>query len=312
MDNTPPKVSVIMATHNRADILPVSVSSVLEQTFRDFEFIITDDASSDHTPSVLKDLHNGDDRIIYQRSEQNIGPGAARNMAIERSRGEYVAIMDDDDACRPHRLEREIKVLDSHPDVGLVFSSVEWINENQELILISPGIVQAGRFPEDPDGVFELLHLEGSKIPNPTVMARRDIIAGFKYPSYPWGPEDRYMYLQMAARGVKMKAISEPLVIQRRETNASNLMNQKANAFRAQRIINQMIISWLRQNRITRFDHLHKLAVSNQFIREARYWQGLRGLSLCLLSVLRAPAHKRAYQTLLWFIKKAVNKLVPS
>jgi hypothetical protein len=106
-----------------------------------------------------------------------------------------------------------------------------------------------------------------------------------------------------------MKAIAEPLVTQRRGTTHVSLMNQKAGAFKAQRKIHHMTVSWLKQNGIHRFDHLHHLAFSNQLLREARFWQGLKGLLLSLYAVIWSPSNKLAYQTVFWFLKKAIKKI---
>jgi len=94
---TSPLISVIIATHNREELLPQAVQSILDQTLQDFEIIIVDDCSSDNTPNVIRALEEKDDRIRAIRSNQNIGPGAARNLGMASAKGDYIAIMDDDD-----------------------------------------------------------------------------------------------------------------------------------------------------------------------------------------------------------------------
>ena len=124
---TSPLISVIIATHNREELLPQAVQSILDQTLQDFEIIIVDDCSSDNTPNVIRALEEKDDRIRAIRSNQNIGPGAARNLGMASAKGDYIAIMDDDDLSESERFEREVSILNSDLDVMLVFSSVAWI-----------------------------------------------------------------------------------------------------------------------------------------------------------------------------------------
>lgn len=96
-------VTVITPTYNRADKLPTAIESVLDQTFENFEYIIVDDASTDHTQSVV-DSYN-DDRIRYLRHEENKRQAAARNTGIKAANGDFVAFLDSDDAWNKKKLE---------------------------------------------------------------------------------------------------------------------------------------------------------------------------------------------------------------
>lgn len=117
-----PKVSILTPAYNSAKYLPETIESVLAQTFQDFEMIIVDDGSTDNTKEVVEAYvknYPGKIRYIYQ---QNAGPAAARNTAIKNSTGEYLALLDSDDLWFPNRLEEGVKILDTHPEVGLVHS----------------------------------------------------------------------------------------------------------------------------------------------------------------------------------------------
>ena len=113
-----PKVSVITAAYNHVHFVRQSVESVLNQTYRDFEHIVVDDGSSDGTAEVLKTFG---DRIKYIRQE-NRGVHAAINAGIRQATGEYIAILDSDDAWLPHKLERQIPVLDESTKAAAVYS----------------------------------------------------------------------------------------------------------------------------------------------------------------------------------------------
>lgn len=122
-----PKVSVIIGTCNRADMLPRAVASVLSQTHEDHELIIVDDRSTDDTPQVVASFR--DPRIRSVRLGANGGVVCARNTGIRMARGEYVAFLDDDDECTPNRLTDQVSVLDSNPGVGLVYGWCEEVND---------------------------------------------------------------------------------------------------------------------------------------------------------------------------------------
>lgn len=101
--DTAPTFSVIIPTHNRAELMPRAVESVLAQTYDDFELLVVDDASTDDTEDVMASFE--DERVVYVRREENAGHAAARNTGIQRARGEYVAFLDDDDEYLPRFLE---------------------------------------------------------------------------------------------------------------------------------------------------------------------------------------------------------------
>ena len=105
-----PKVSVIIPTYNRVELLRFAIESVLEQTFTNFEIIVSDDKSTDNTRDVVGDF--SDERIKYILNEGKKGPSGARNTAILASAGEYIAFLDDDDKWLPEKLQKQVDMLD--------------------------------------------------------------------------------------------------------------------------------------------------------------------------------------------------------
>jgi glycosyltransferase involved in cell wall biosynthesis len=99
-----PRVSVIVPAHDAAGTLATAIHSVLEQSERDVEVIVVDDASSDATLAVAGELQARDGRVRLLRRERNGGPGAARNTALQVARGAWVALLDADDSMAPNRL----------------------------------------------------------------------------------------------------------------------------------------------------------------------------------------------------------------
>ena len=113
------KVSVIIPTYNREELLCEAINSVLAQTFTDFEIIVIDAGSTDITEERIAEFG---DRIRYFKQE-NLGVNAARNRAMSLSRGEYVAILDDDDLWKCNKLALQVDILDHFHDLAYVYSN---------------------------------------------------------------------------------------------------------------------------------------------------------------------------------------------
>jgi glycosyltransferase involved in cell wall biosynthesis len=108
-----PFVSVVLPTRNRAALARRAVYSVLAQSYSDLELIVIDDGSTDGTSSMLSSID--DRRLQVIRNERNVGVSAARNLGIQRARGELVAFQDDDDLWFAHKLERQVDALKQAP-----------------------------------------------------------------------------------------------------------------------------------------------------------------------------------------------------
>ena len=120
-----PLVSVIITAYNCEKFLEESLNSIFYQTFKDFEIIFYEDASTDKTWQVALDLFKNSKsdfigaRLIHS-GDKNVGCGEGRNRAIKEARGKYIAIQDADDISFQHRLEKEVDYLEEHDDVFCV------------------------------------------------------------------------------------------------------------------------------------------------------------------------------------------------
>ena len=120
-----PLVSVIIPTHNRADLVPLAIQSVLQQTYTNLECIVVDDASTDNTEETVRTII--DERIIYLRHENNKHASAARNTGIKYARGEFIAFLDDDDEWLPTKLEKQVPfLLNLHEKVGMIYCWMDY------------------------------------------------------------------------------------------------------------------------------------------------------------------------------------------
>jgi glycosyltransferase involved in cell wall biosynthesis len=130
MDNKP-VVSIIIPTYNRGTLLARAVKSVLNQTYKKFELIIVDDASTDNTGEVVRSFN--DERIKYIRREKNGGEAAARNTGIETAVCEYIAYQDSDDEWLPEKLEKQIRVFENcSPEAGVVYTAFWKIEDGKK------------------------------------------------------------------------------------------------------------------------------------------------------------------------------------
>jgi len=133
-----PKVSVILTTCNGASrgYLSIAIESVLNQSFQDFDLLIIDDGSIDHTADECKQyLGNGKVKYIFQ---DNKGLAGARNTGIELSSGEYICFLDDDDVWKPEKLQRQLEFMQNRlsgvDNWGLIFTWLELIDERENVV----------------------------------------------------------------------------------------------------------------------------------------------------------------------------------
>jgi len=128
----PGLVSVIIPTWNRADIIGETIASVLAQTYRDLEVVIVDDGSVDATREVVASYP--DARIQYVHQE-NGGLSSARNAALDRVRGEFIAFLDSDDIWHPWKLAAQVELFRRHPEVGMSWTDMSTFARDQQVIV---------------------------------------------------------------------------------------------------------------------------------------------------------------------------------
>jgi len=113
------ELSVIMPCYNEHERIHDAIMSILEQSYRNFEFIIVDDCSTDESPVIIKKMMAEDPRIIYLRNDENMGVAASLNHGLSRARGEFIARMDADDTCEKDRLYKQLIYMKEHPECVL-------------------------------------------------------------------------------------------------------------------------------------------------------------------------------------------------
>ena len=127
-------VSVVIPTHNRSDLLPRAIKSVQAQTYEDLEIIVVSDGSTDDTSSIVNEIMVEDSRVKFVEYHPAQGGNVARNKGIEAATGEVVAFLDDDDEWLPEKIQKQLSVMNSDIEIGLVYTGVHiiYVNENVE------------------------------------------------------------------------------------------------------------------------------------------------------------------------------------
>ncbi len=129
-------VSVVTATYNMGKYLPFAIESALNQTYSNIEVIVIDDGSNDNTGKIMEP-YKKDPRVryIYQKNQ---GQAKAKNRGIRESRGAFVAFLDADDVWKPDKLEKQLNLFAQSEKIGVVYSDVEYIDENGNIIQQEP------------------------------------------------------------------------------------------------------------------------------------------------------------------------------
>ena len=197
-----PKISVIMAVRNMEATLPNTLDALLNQTFKDFEIVVTDDASEDGTTEILEEYSKKDSRISFVKNSVRKERCFSRNIAIERSKGKYIAVTDGDDFSFPERLEKEYEYLENNPDVYLVGSRAHILDEAGRNIGKSWGK------KEDVE-ITEVLR-EKNVLVHSSVMFRNT--KEFKYREKFKYAQDYDLFLQIIKKGYKVSLLGDFLV----------------------------------------------------------------------------------------------------
>jgi hypothetical protein len=192
-----PTVSVVIPAYNTATLIATCLDSVFTQTFCDFEVIVINDGSPD-TELLEKNLAPYSTRIRYLK-QPNRGPSAARNLGIRESRGQYVAFLDSDDFWFPQHLSTQMKVLQSDPQLGLVYS---------DSLLTRNGEIVGRTFDREEQMLpvtFESLLTERCTVGTSTTVAlRQALIDAGLFDETMNRSEDFDLWLRMAFRGTCM------------------------------------------------------------------------------------------------------------
>jgi glycosyltransferase involved in cell wall biosynthesis len=288
MTSVTPFFSVVIPTYNRGDVLKEAISSILAQTFTDFELIVVDDGSSDNTAEVVQSFSNSDPRVIYVYQE-NAERSAARNNGIEQSRGQYICFLDSDDIfTRDHLAQFRVAIKNSESPIALFYCNATTVGPGKSvkshLATVAPSKVVA--------------FILENPIPSQQVCIHRDILKDNKFDPKIRIGEDKELWFRISENH-ELKGCDHCTVTVRdlgdRSTDPKNIWAYKENI---------MLINHLGQidksNRITpsllrslRSSAYLKLAISylNVGKRFAAFHYVVR-------SIMVWPTHKYKYKVI--------------
>lgn len=213
---TAPAISVLMPAYNAEGFVRQSVQSVLAQTFEDFELLVVNDGSTDATRDILAGIDDPRLRIID--NPRNLGIVGTLNHGLQHARARYIARLDSDDFCLPHRFARQKAFLDSHPETVIVAA---------EMSVLEDGNVTFTRDPGDPEELVVewLLHL-GNPVGHTSMMFRAETVAAMgSYLREEFTYAEDFDFSHRMLRHGRISILPEHLVIYRK--HLTNLTRTK-------------------------------------------------------------------------------------
>lgn len=219
-----PKISVVLSVYNGEDTLSIAIDSVLNQTYKDFEFIIINDGSTDDSLKIIEKYRRQDDRVIAIDRE-NKGLANSLNEGVELSKGKYIARMDQDDICFSKRFEKQVDFLENNTSVDMLFTG--W--EEVDIDSLSRNIKIPKR--EWFKNLKKYFFTKSMILLHPTLMANSDVMKRYPYPDLRRRGEDYKMFLDMIVGGVKFDILEEPLLEYYASNKPSDFFRKKIHWF---------------------------------------------------------------------------------
>jgi glycosyltransferase involved in cell wall biosynthesis len=234
-----PKVSVVMSVYNGEKYLKEAIDSILNQTFKDFEFIIINDGSTDNSLKIIKSYK---DPSIILISRKNKGLVDSLNEGIKKAKGEYIARMDADDISLKERFKKQVEFLDKNTEVGLVGTSMKIIDDNGSVKRIQ--YVLCGDCELKSELILRCPYVHGS-----TMIRRNALPPSEIYRKKYWPAEDYDLWLRLAIN-TKISNLCEPLYHYRENNLGISSQNTALQSRKAHKIgligfkHNKILIKW--------------------------------------------------------------------
>lgn len=229
-----PKITVILGVYNGKKYLAEAIESILNQTFKNFEFIIIDDYSKDNSLKIIKDYMKKDLRITLIKNKKNLGLTKSLNKGLKIAKGKYIARMDSDDVALPKRLEVQYNFLEQNKNIFLIGGGAIHINEEGK---------QLGAY----NPIWNINKIKARLLTHncfchPTIMFRKE--KGIKYNEKFLYAQDYDFYLNLLSNGKKLTNIKDVLIKYRINSKSISfskrakqfLFSKKAKEFYYQRL----------------------------------------------------------------------------
>lgn len=208
------KISVIMGIYNCEQYLADAIQCILNQTYTDWELIMCDDGSTDHTYQIAQKFKSiYPEKVKLLQNSSNQGLNYTLNRCLKEAKGEYIARMDGDDLCAADRFEKEVAVLDQRKSIAIVSSYLEYFDDVDGVW----GICKYREYPQKKD------FLSGSQFCHAASMVRKeafDAVNGYTVDNRLLRVEDYHLWMKMYVAGYRGYNIQEPLYQMRDDKNA--------------------------------------------------------------------------------------------
>lgn len=213
-----PIITVLMSVYNAEKFVGEAIESILNQTFKDYEFIIINDTSTDNSKRIISSYH--DSRIKYIENKTRLGLAASLNKGLRLAKGTYIARMDADDISLPNRLQLQYSILKNDRNINLISSHFVWINEKGKYI-------STHSLAASPEEIFYELQFRNC-LGHPTVIFNKKIIINeFGGYNERCEAEDNDLWLRVAKK-YKIVKLDKVLVKARRSKQSKTVLFRKA------------------------------------------------------------------------------------
>lgn len=213
-----PLVSVLTSCYNSAEFLPEAIESILRQTFKDFEFILIDDGSSDNTLDIIRSYAEKDNRIVVI-SKKNTGMTDSLNTGIKVGRGKWIARLDADDIALPERIEKQLKNIKMYSDTVLFGTGCIEIDQFGK-------IIKQHCYPMGHKSLIRRFEKGGSPFPHSSVIYNSEAVRAIGgYRNRLAGSADLDLWLRMSYVG-QIRCINELLIKLRRHPGSMSVGNK--------------------------------------------------------------------------------------
>lgn len=230
-------VSVVIPTHNRVDLLPRAIESVLNQTYKDIELIVVNDGSTDGTDDLMEKYVNNS-RIKYINYKPAKGGNYARNTGIDAANGEYVAFLDDDDEWLPAKIEKQVALMEADNEVGLVYTGINCIYVNEGISYLSNPQLRGDLSKE-----ILFRNCVGS---TSSVMLRKIFCEAYRFDENLQALQDYDLWIKVL-QGCKADVVSEPMINYFNYRNQTQVSSSTAKYVQATEYIDKKYIDLFAQ-----------------------------------------------------------------
>lgn len=206
------KVSIIMSVYNDEKYLKDAILSILQQSFRDFEFIICNDCSEDKCDEIIKEFMEKDDRIIYFKNDNNLGLAKSLNKCLEKATGKYVARMDSDDYSLEDRLEKQVAFLDENSWCAVLGGQMVYMDSKNQ--------INCSEKSSYPINISKSDVIKQVNIAHPTAMIRKEVIdkvGGYTVGNLTHRAEDYDLWCKITEKGYQLHNLSDVVLKYRQD-----------------------------------------------------------------------------------------------